>query len=286
MGNRPRSPWIAVLLTIFAIGLGHVYNGDKRKGIALFIGFISLYLFTKLVAIFFGPIGGAISLIATFAYTIYCIVTAAQGAMAHKFSYSEQQFNRWQYYLRYWFVTTVVILSTVQIATRIYILQMSKIPSGAMRETIQIGDHIFIDKLIYTLREAKRGDVVVFPFPENPSKNFLSRVIGLGGEILEIKDKRLIINGKALSEPYATHIDNYIISKNQQPRDNLGPLKIPQDAVFVMGDNRDQSYDSRFWGPVKKTSLKGKARWIYWSWDKEMYDVRWDRIGKKIEREK
>lgn len=151
-----------------------------------------------------------------------------------------------------------------------------------MMQTLLIGDHIIADKLIYKTSEPRRGDIVIFPFPEDPSKDFIKRLIALSGETIEIIDKKIFINGNLLIEPYVTHTDKRFIPKDLQPRDNFGPTTIPDDSVFVMGDNRDNSYDSRFYGFVKKSSIKGKAIIIYWSWDNEAFGVRWNRIGTKI----
>lgn len=125
--------------------------------------------------------------------------------------------------------------------------------------------------------------MIVFPFPEDTSKDFIKRVVAVGGETIEIVNKKVFINGKSIEEPYVVHSDPRIIPKALRPRDNYGPSLVPENLLFVMGDNRDQSYDSRFWGFVEKAAVKGKAYTIYWSWDKENFKVRWNRIGKKIE---
>ena len=151
-----------------------------------------------------------------------------------------------------------------------------------MKPTLQIGDHIIVNKFTYKNLELKRGDIVIFPFPEDPSKDFIKRIVGKGGDTVEIKNKQVFINGDPYQEHYKVTTDPYVFPKDIQQRDNFGPVKIPEDSLFVMGDNRDQSYDSRFWGFVKKSSIKGKAINIYWSWDKENFGVRWERIGQEI----
>ena len=107
--------------------------------------------------------------------------------------------------------------------------------------------------------------------------------MAVGGESIEIVNKKVFINGKLIEEPYVVHSDPRIIPKALRPRDNYGPSLVPEGLLFVLGDNRDQSYDSRFWGYVEKAAVKGKAYTIYWSWDKENFKVRWNRLGKKIE---
>jgi len=129
---------------------------------------------------------------------------------------------------------------------RTYVVQAFKIPSGAMKQTILVGDYIIADKFTYKNSEPKRGDIVIFPFPEDSSKDFIKRVVAVGGETIEIVDKQIFINGKILEEHFVVHADPHLFPKNVQPRDNFGPIKVPEDSLFVMGDNRDQSYDSRF----------------------------------------
>jgi len=163
-----------------------------------------------------------------------------------------------------------------------------------MKETLQIGDHILVNKFLYGIKipftsttlipigEPKRGDIAVFEFPEDPDKDFIKRVVAIAGDKLELRDKHLSINGQASVESYAVFKDPQIIPGTFQPRDNLGPLVVPAGKVFVMGDNRDQSYDSRFWGFLDLKAVKGKAFMIYWSWDSENFGVRWRRIGDLI----
>lgn len=175
---------------------------------------------------------------------------------------------------------------------RAFVVQAFKIPSGSMLNTLQIGDHILVNKFIYgiklpfshivviPIKHPRREDIIVFEFPEDPRKDFIKRVIGVPGDVIEIKDKRLYVNHKLMERDYAIYKDPRILPAGVQPRDNFGPVTVPEGKLFVMGDNRDQSYDSRFWGFVDYKAVKGKAFIIYWSWDKDNFDVRWNRIGK------
>jgi signal peptidase I len=119
----------------------------------------------------------------------------------------------------------------------------------------------------------------VFKFPEDPKKDFIKRVIGVAGDVIEIRNKQVYINHKPLNHDLGVYTDPRIIPAEMQPRDNLGPITVPPDALFVMGDNRDHSFDSRFWGFVDLKSVKGRAFIIYWSWDKDKFGVRWNRFG-------
>lgn len=175
-------------------------------------------------------------------------------------------------------------------------VQAFKIPSGSMKPTLLIGDHLlvskssygfknpFTDSVIIPIGEPGRGDVVVFRFPEDPDKDFIKRIIGLPGETVEVRDKQVFINGKALGHDWGTYTDQVVLPNGVQPRDNFGPVTVPPEHYFVMGDNRDQSYDSRFWfggkgGFVPEKDILGKAFIIYWSWEDQSFGVRWSRIG-------
>jgi signal peptidase I len=188
-------------------------------------------------------------------------------------------------------IEAIVVAVLLALFIRTFVVQAFKIPSGSMKNTLLIGDHILVNKFIYgvklpflrttivPVKEPKRGDIVVFRFPEDPEKDFIKRVIGVPGDVIEIKNKKIFVNGQPLNHDYGIHLDPHIIPTGLQPRDNYGPKQVPSDSLFVMGDNRDHSYDSRFWGFVKRKEVKGKAFIIYWSWNKEDFSVRWSRIG-------
>ena len=177
---------------------------------------------------------------------------------------------------------------------RTFIVQAFKIPSGSMLPTLQIGDHILVNKLRYGVRlpvlgervvkfaDPKRGDIIVFVYPVDPQKDFIKRVIGQPGDTVEIKHKQIFINGEKIEDPFGNWVDGPGENSRLTPRDNYGPVTVPADKVFVMGDNRDRSYDSRFWGFVPLDDVKGKAFVIYWSWDGEDRWVRWERLGDLI----
>lgn len=163
-----------------------------------------------------------------------------------------------------------------------------------MIPTLDIGDHILVNKFIYGVRlpftdmvlipiqEPERGDVIVFRFPKDESKDFIKRVVGIPGDTIEVKDKTLYLNGQQQTELYIQQGEDGVPAPSIQDRDNFGPVSVPQNSYFVMGDNRDHSLDSRFWGFVDFSKVKGQAFLIYWSWDKDANWVRWNRIGKLI----
>ncbi|HSQ83400.1 MAG TPA: signal peptidase I [Desulfobacterales bacterium] len=188
-------------------------------------------------------------------------------------------------------IEAILVAIVLALFIRTFVIQAFKIPSGSMKQTLLVGDHILVNKFIYGVKlpflqttiipitNPKRGDIVVFKFPEDPSKDFIKRVIGIAGDKVEIRDKKVYVNNKPLNHDHGIHTDSYDLPASVQPRDNFGPVIVPPHKLFVMGDNRDQSYDSRFWGFVDLKAVKGKALMIYWSWDKNNFGVRWNRIG-------
>ncbi|HUP62293.1 MAG TPA: signal peptidase I [Thermoanaerobaculia bacterium] len=168
---------------------------------------------------------------------------------------------------------------------RIFVFQAFKIPTGSMEDNLKVGDHIIVNKFIYgptgdnplarmvPLRDVNRADIVVFRFPEQPDTDFVKRVIGLPGETLMIRNKKVYIDGRALDEPYVVHDDPQIypdqpaLPEPYRSRDHFGPFRIGEGQYFAMGDNRDHSHDSRFWGPVPRGMIKGRAFMVYWSFE-------------------
>src|SRR5207237_298069 len=159
------------------------------------------------------------------------------------------------------------------------VAQATVVPTESMTPTILVGDHFFLDKLAFPanyphalqkylpIRTIHRGEIVAFWSPENPNMRLVKRVIGLPGETLEIRDREVYIDGVKLNEPYTVHTD----PREYAQRDNYGPVEIPGDQFFMMGDNRDNSYDSRFWGFAPRESLIGKPLFVYWSYDDDPY---------------
>jgi signal peptidase I len=193
------------------------------------------------------------------------------------------------------YAESIIIAIILALIIRTFVVQAFKIPSGSMEDTLAIGDHILVNKFIYgtkipftstrflKMRDPQRGDVIVFEYPEDPSKDFIKRVVGLPGDEVQVIDKKVLVNGKPYVNPHEVHKEKDIIPEAQNPRDNTKVIKVPQGAYFVMGDNRDRSYDSRFWGFVKMDKVKGLAFIKYWSWDREKFRVRFGSIGKLID---
>jgi signal peptidase I len=191
------------------------------------------------------------------------------------------------------YLEAIITALLIALIIRAYVVQAFKIPSGSMIPTLLVGDHLLVNKFIYGIKlpfsdkkilvfkKPQRGDIIVFRYPEDPSRDFIKRVIAVEGDVVEERNKVVYVNGQPLNEPYVQHTDLRIKSPFE-PRDNFGPYIVPKNKLFVMGDNRDQSYDSRYWGYVDLKDVKGKAFIIYWSWDSEKNMVRFNRIGKLI----
>jgi len=189
------------------------------------------------------------------------------------------------------YIEAIILAIVIAFFIRTFVIQAYKIPSGSMKPTLLIGDHILVSKFNYGIKlplirstllpigTPKRGDIVVFIYPEDRSKDFIKRLIGVPGDTIEIRDKKILINGLPYKDEHGVYVDHMIIPGSVQPRDNFGPVTVPEKKLFVMGDNRDESYDSRFWGMVDQRDVLGKALIIYWSWNGEDRDVRWNRIG-------
>ena len=179
--------------------------------------------------------------------------------------------------------------------TNSFVIKTFYIPSASMEDTLLIGDHLFVNRFIYgaqngglaaklfPLRDVDRGDVVIFRSPERPSVDMVKRCIGVPGDTIEVVDKDLFVNGQRVDDsPYTKHDDGMMLSRSMRQRDNFGPYTVPEGHYFCMGDNRDHSYDSRFWGPVPARYVKGRAFLVYWSYGGDTPDGNWPGWGKKI----
>jgi signal peptidase I len=190
------------------------------------------------------------------------------------------------------YLEPIVIAVLIALFIRAFIVQAFKIPSSSMEPTLLVGDHLLVNKFIYGIRipytdiklfqykKPERGDIIVFIFPKDRRKDFIKRVIGREGERVEIIHNKIYINNKLIDDPWGH------FTMPRSSIEDYGPVKVPEDSLFVMGDNRDNSQDSRFWGFVKNNEDKGKAFIIYFSWDSNAQDllnkIRWTRFGKLI----
>jgi signal peptidase I len=202
--------------------------------------------------------------------------------------------------LREW-IKAIVFSVLFVVTFRGVVAQAYQIPTGSMENTLLVGDFLFINKMLYgseidiglggkrifyyrlpAFREPRRGDVIVFRYPENPRQDFIKRCVAVAGQTVVIRDKVLFVDGVRQEEPYAIHIDPRTLPRQISQRDNFGPYEVPAGHIFMMGDNRDNSHDSRFWGPLNVQLVKGKATVRYWSWDGQHHSVRFGRMFRGI----
>ncbi len=195
-------------------------------------------------------------------------------------------------------IEALVIAIILALFIRTFVVQAFTIPSGSMQNTLLIGDYILVNKFIFGVRmpftkttiipgkDPQRGDIIVFKFPGDPSKDFIKRVVAIGGDTVVIKNKKVYVNGELQVNEHAIYSDRRTYSDPLHhpveflKRDNMPATKVPEGKLFMMGDNRDESNDSRFWGFVDISAVRGKAFIIYWSWDQnKKIGVRWDRLG-------
>lgn len=202
---------------------------------------------------------------------------------------------------RLWRDYLEALLIAVIFATfaRSFVLQAFKIPSASMEANLLVGDHILVNKFVYgpassgamllPVRPVRRGDIVVFRFPQDPTRDFIKRCIGLPGDVVEIKSKRVFVNDEELLESaYVTHRDprtyprSIFLSEEYRNRDNFGPITVPENELFFLGDNRDDSNDSRFWGTVPTRYVKGRALLVYWSFDTVEENAGWQGFAHRL----
>ncbi len=190
------------------------------------------------------------------------------------------------------YIEPIVIAVLIALFIRAFIIQAFKIPSSSMEPTLLVGDYLLVNKFIYGVRipyssikffeykKPKRGDIIVFIFPKDRKKDFIKRVIGTEGEKVTILHNKIYIDDKLIDDPWGH------FTRPRSSIEDYGPVKVPEDSLFVMGDNRDNSQDSRFWGFVNINEVKGKAFIIYFSLDLDaqtlLNKVRWVRLGKLI----
>ncbi|MEK6791357.1 MAG: signal peptidase I [Deltaproteobacteria bacterium] len=201
-------------------------------------------------------------------------------------------------------IEAIAIALALALVIRAFVIQAFKIPSGSMEDTLLIGDHLIVSKFAYGLQvpkpamidvygvrvpffettlqpiwgEIKRGDVIVFRFPADRTKDYIKRVAALSGERIEMRNRVIYVNGVVWDEHYGVNKGGQF-GETVEKNINFGPVTVPDGHVFVMGDNRDRSYDSRFWGAVPIREIKGKAFILYWSWDAESNWIRFSRLG-------
>ncbi len=273
--------WVALLLSLAKPGLGQLYTGQPWKACCLFAG--DLLALSLLVSAVWLPrmdlmvAGAFLVLVGCGGFSILDAVRTAR---------NKGQGCRRRWWHQAWLcgVLWVCFLAGFSVVAHLLtqsVVQPFRIPSPSNAPTILPGDWILVDRRI-PARLPLRGTFIVFSQPSSPRLVYLKRVVALGGDVVALRDKQLLVNQHPVREPSVRHTDAIILPMERSARDNVGPLVVPDGSCYVLGDNRDTSYDSRFFGPVAEEQILGRMRMIVWSMDVHTHQVRWQRIGRML----
>lgn len=262
MEKKRRNPIVAAILSSMAPGLGQLYNGQIIKGVIFLLSLILLPIIMFQLGLHHSFYGLAIILL-IFMFFLLFIIGEAFYAATKKKEFILKRYNKWYIYLFIILLINSTVLIPTNFLSKVLRFNAFRMPTASMVPTLHVGDHLIANFKYFKKNELQRGDLVIFKYPEDPAKDFMKRVIALEGEKIEIKNKQVYINDVPLSEGHEAHPDNEVYPE----RDNFGPVVVPSDHCFVMGDNRDNSMDSRHWGSLPLGNIKGKPLYIYWAKD-------------------
>jgi signal peptidase I len=306
-----RKPWLAGLLSLVLPGLGHLYAGRPgAAGIAVLLGPLALAtVFAAPLLLRAPPLNVLIAFLGPLVYLIGLPLHAAKTASAASPSYQLKWYNRWYIYLNLWIASGLLFQPFSVENTKADLVEAFRVPSGSMEPTIHAGDYLYVGKWEATRRDLRHGTLVVFESVEEPGLKIVKRIVGLPGDTLRMATGTLYRNGQRLSEPYTIRSDpgrsedpaqrakmrwwqvDYLIDQAPQTyRPDLqewGPLVVPDSSLFLLGDNRDASYDSRYYGFVPQSNVLGQPRVVYFSYDPKgsgsfLHRVRWGRLGQAL----
>ena len=270
--QKRRVPFLAALATFGTPGLGQFYNGQPKKAALFYFLSLCCYPIFSLTSICHSLYGLLVVLVAVMTFGFVILIDAWINARK-LVNYELRKWNRWYSYLAIILINVFVVAPVVDSVSFPIPFKAYKVVSGSMLPTLEIGDHLVADLVAYQSAAPQRGDIAVFAYPEDPSKDFVMRVIGLPGEEIEIRDKRVYVNGKRLNDAWGVYDEE---GSDPEGRKGFGPVTVPPNKYFVMGDNRYKSYDSRFWGTVPLSAFRSRALYIYWAGDKS-------RIGRHLQ---
>lgn len=252
--TKPRRPWLAALLSLLATGVGQVYNGQWKKGVGFLVA--ELVLGLSMIPLFGNATSLALLLAFLLGFNLFVAGEAYTTAKGMK-AFVPGRTNRWWIYVAFLAGGLALGLGFEKVVQGQF-YRTYKAPSESMLPTILVGDHFMVDVLGQG-DVVERRDIVIFRYPGNQEVDFVKRVIGLPGETVEIRDRVVSINGQELDEPYALHAESNVTSE----RNDFGPYAVPDGRYFMMGDNRDNSYDSRKFGPIERKMITGRALYLY-----------------------
>lgn len=306
--TKPRKPWVAGLLSGICQGLGHIYGGRFWLGVGIhFLPTIVFSASMAAVVVTDAPVLASLILLGVLALAVYVfqIVWAVKNARAAGDGYEPKRYNHVAFYIGFVLVMAIVSESRM---VKVFIVEAFKIPGGSMLPTLEVGDQIFVTKIGARNTNPERGDLVAFRTPVPSGEEYIKRLVALGGDEIAVKDGEVIINGNPIPRKQlesATFWDRgpsgqwesfeamvfeeslgkepYRVLKDPNARygsPDFGPITVPEGHFFVLGDHRDQSMDSRMWGPVPMDNLVGRAQSIWWSWGKDGF--RGERIRQRL----
>ena len=265
-----RSPYNAAAASLFLPGLGQLYNGETRKALLVWAGGSVLILLAALFGLLFRFWGMATIIILGFVLWFTALINAVQTAKQLQ-EYRPTAVNRWFVY-----VSAVVVAALVSVpVTGALGARAFRIPSESMLPTLYVGDFIMTRLESPQSYDDKRGDIVVFLYPGDNRTHYVDRVVAFSGETFEIRDRQILVDGQSVEEPWARVLGQSL----RNPHYTFGPIVVPEGALFMLGDNLDNSADSRIWGPLPRENIVGVAEYIYFSWDFRKKRVRTNRIG-------
>jgi len=275
-------PCLAGLLQIVTPGLGNLYTGRPLHGLILYVAVQGIVLFLALALLWLPwPVNFLIPVAAAIVVTVFVIFDGVRCARASLPDFPLARYNRWYVYILVVAVLAIVVAPEqvlVGSPTRAYVMQTFAADTTSMEPTVLIGDHVVVDKSAYAFSEPKRRDIAFYRATQRSQTISMKRIVGMPGETIEIRNREVFINGKKIDEPYVQFLRPS--TDGTFPGVSMAPTIIPPDAYFLLGDNRDNSADSRFIGPVQRRQFLGKAQTIYFSSDPETHKTRWNRIGK------
>lgn len=298
MKLKKRRPWVAGLLGVALPGLGQVYNGQLLLGMLLFVAVVVVAAASIMILLYLplAPLNVLLPLLLFAAFSMSVLVHAV--VVAHRAGEIElRPYNRWYIYLGAIGAVGFGLQPVAEAGMRNHVSQAFTITSVAMEPTLQVGDYILVSKGRYRKANPSRFDMVVFRLEDVNSGIYIQRVVGVPGDTLAMVDKQLFLGGTAVDEPYVTHRDPIDVAAPamewqrgflidlagaevyKPTRDNWGPIGVPEGHYFVLGDNRDDSWDSRYYGFVPVEAVVAGPQRLYFSWDDHQRRARWDRVG-------
>jgi signal peptidase I len=281
---KNRNPWLAGVLAFFAYGLGHLYVGKFQRAVVILAVYgvlMAIIILTRLQHYYAGTL---IFVLLSFSVTIFTVVDAARLAIKQK-PYVMKSYNRWYYYIGFLVLASSINYFISENRDDVFGFKSYRIPSTSMAPTVRVGDFIIVDTWAYNNNSVERGDIIVFKYPNDPSIDYIFRVIALPGEEFEYTNKQIYLDGKpmqqyekgsytSLAKPdrkftqkieILEGLEYKILLMERHPTINTTMI-VPEDHYLVMGDNRDNANDSRYWGYVPVEYIKGKALYVWFNY--------------------